>query len=139
MSHKFRVIFSEAAQKATQKAFELLCKGNSQVVIGIEDSNTDNLIGFGSIFISTDYFDDKFINVPQEQKLWVNGGMHINDIRTVIYDHIRQTKILPRRVIMDNNVVDLDVLYRATIKDKGISAAIKLTDELQLQNNIYVA
>lgn len=97
----------EAGKKAAELAFQRMMTSSEPLVLAVEDTRQGEVIGFGKVFVSNDYWHPKMEKCTNNQKLHIRRDWSKLQAQSEICDFLRKVSILPQYLETENGVVCL--------------------------------
>jgi hypothetical protein len=123
----------DAARIATDLAFKEMCKSNEPLMIAVEDTRRDDVIGFGKVFITNEYYHPNLVRCSNNSKMHIRMDWSHSRIKTEIFDFLSRVNILPRFIEIEDEIINLDKKLNELKVDVGYFAASKQIEELKLK------
>mgnify|MGYP000456975896 CR=1 FL=1 len=135
--------YLQKTHKAVETAVDIICTlmrqhCHSQIVVAIEDSSKDEVVGFGRFLISTDYHDEQFLHAPIEQRIWIHWNLTRQQVYHQVREHVRNARYLPLQINENGGIINLDNLFQSLRHDKGVIQSHQIVHEKQMECPIEV-
>ena len=123
----------DAATIAADLSFSEMCVSSAPLMIAVEDTSRDDVIGFGKVFITNEYYHPKLVRCSNNSKMHIRMDWSHSRIKTEIFDFLRRVNILPRFIEIEDEIINLDKKLNELKVDVGYFVASKQIEELKLK------
>ncbi|MEH6454807.1 MAG: hypothetical protein V7749_00665 [Cocleimonas sp.] len=124
-----------AAEIATDLLFKEMCISSFPIMIAVEDSRKDGVVGFSKVFIAKDYYHTELCKCSNNGKLHIRRDWSIVRIKTEVFDFLRGCHILPFRLDIEGEIVKVEALHQDLKDNIGYYQASRKVERIQLQHS----